>query len=152
MSFEKRVIELGLTLPPAPGAKATYATAVQSGDLLYVAGTGPYRNDGSYLTGRLGADLDVAAGQEAARLAALAMLATVRAHAGSLDRVARLVKALGFVQATAEFTDHPRVINGFSDLMVQIFGEAGLGARSAVGAPSLPANIAVEIEAIWQLR
>ncbi len=152
MSIEDRLRELGLELPPAPRAMATYATAVRVGDLLFVSGTGPYRHDGSYLTGRLGADLDLAAGQAAARLAALAMLATVRAQAGSLDHVVRLVKVLGFVQATPEFTDSPKVINGFSDLMVQLFGEAGLGARSAVGTSSLPANIAVEVEAIWQLR
>jgi enamine deaminase RidA (YjgF/YER057c/UK114 family) len=104
------------------------------------------------MTGRVGAELDVTAGQAAARLAGLAMLATVRAHAGSLDRVARVVKVLGMVNATPEFTDHPKVINGCSDLLVQLFGEAGLGARSAIGVASLPAGIAVEIEAIFQLR
>jgi enamine deaminase RidA (YjgF/YER057c/UK114 family) len=88
----------------------------------------------------------------AARRCALAMLSTVRAHVASLDRVARIVKVLGFVHATPEFTEHPKVMNGFSDLMVQIFGDAGLGARSAVGAPSLPAGIPVEVEAIFQLR
>ena len=94
----------------------------------------------------------MAAGQAAARLCALAMLATVRAQVGSLDAVARVVKVLGFVHATPEFVDHPKVMNGFSDLMVQIFGERGLGARSAVGAPSLPSGIAVEVEGIFQLR
>jgi enamine deaminase RidA (YjgF/YER057c/UK114 family) len=131
---------------------ATYATAVLHGDLLFVSGTGPLRPDGTYVAGRLGADMDVAQGQAAARLVALAMLATVRAQIGSLDRVARIVKVLGFVHATPEFTDHPKVMNGFSDLMVEIFGEAGLGARSAVGAPSLPAGIPVEVEAIFALR
>ena len=151
-NIDTRLAELGLTLPAPPKPMATYATAVRLGDLLYISGTGPLRADGTYLTGRLGADLDVAAGQTAARACALAMLATVRAHAGSLDAVARLVKVLGFVHATPEFTDHPKVMNGFSDLMVQLFGDAGLGARSAVGAPSLPAGIAVEVEAIFQLR
>ncbi|HXU70565.1 MAG TPA: RidA family protein [Polyangia bacterium] len=149
--IEARLRELGLTLPEPPKPMATYATAVRLGELVYVSGTGPLKPDGSYLTGRLGADLDVAAGQAAARLCALAMLATVRAHVGSLDGVARIVKVLGFVHATPEFFDHPKVMNGFSDLMVQIFGERGLGARSAVGAPSLPSGIAVEVEGIFQL-
>ena len=151
-NIDTRLAELGLTLPTAPKPMATYSTAVRLGELLYVSGTGPLRADGTYMSGRLGADLDVATGQAAAKLCALAMLATVRAHVGSLDRVARVVKVLGFVNATPEFVDHPKVINGFSDLMVQLFGEAGLGARSAVGAPSLPSGIAVEVEAIFQLR
>ena len=147
--FEARLRELGLTLPEPPKPMATYATAVRMGELLYVSGTGPLLPDGSYVVGRLGADLDVAAGQAAARLCALAMLATVRAQLGSVDAIARIVKVLGFVNATPEFVDHPKVMNGFSDLMVQIFGDAGLGARSAVGAPSLPSGIAVEVEAIF---
>ena len=151
-NIDTRLAELGLTLPTPPKPMATYSTAVRLGELLYVSGTGPLRADGSYITGRLGAELDVAAGQAAAKLCALAMLATVRAQVGSLDRVARVVKVLGFVNATPEFGDHPKVVNGFSDLMVQLFGEAGLGARSAVGAPSLPSGIAVEVEAIFALR
>ena len=152
MSFEARLRELQLELPAPPRAMATYATAVRHRELLYVSGTGPMRPDGTFVIGRLGADLDVAAGQAAARLVALAMLATVRAHAGSLDAVVRIVKVLGFVNATLEFGEHPRVMNGFSDLMVQIFGDAGLAARSAVGAPSLPIGIPVEVEAIFELR
>jgi enamine deaminase RidA (YjgF/YER057c/UK114 family) len=152
MSFEARVQSLGLELPAAPMAMATYSTAVRHGDLLYVAGTGPMRPDGTYVTGRLGAGMTIEEGQAAARLAGLAMLATVRARAGSLDAVERIVKVLGFVNATPEFGDHPRVINGFSDLMVEIFGEAGRAARSAVGAPSLPVGICVEVEAIFALR
>lgn len=150
--IEARLRELGLTLPAPPKPMATYATAVRLGELVYVSGTGPLEADGGYVVGRLGAELDVAAGQAAARLCALAMLATVRAQVGSLDAVARVVKVLGFVHATPEFVDHPKVMNGFSDLMVQIFGERGLGARSAVGAPSLPSGIAVEVEGIFQLR
>jgi enamine deaminase RidA (YjgF/YER057c/UK114 family) len=152
MSIDARLRELGLELPPPPKPMATYSTAVRTGDLLYVSGTGPLRSDGGYVEGRLGEGLAVADGQAAARLAALAMLATVRAHAGSLDAVARIVKVLGFVNATPGFRDHPAVMNGFSDLMVQIFGEAGRAARSAVGAPSLPSGIAVEVEAIFELR
>lgn len=150
-SIEARMRELGLTLPAPPKPMATYSTAVRLGELLYVSGTGPLRDDGGYVTGRLGANLDVAAGQAAARLCALAMLATVKAHLGSLDAVARVVKVLGFVQATPEFADHPKVMNGFSDLLVQIFGDAGMGARSAVGAPSLPSGIAVEVEGILRI-
>lgn len=148
MTHESRLASLGLVLPTPPKPVATYATVVQHGSLLYTAGHGPLRADGTYATGKLGATLDVAGGREAARLTGLAMLATLRAHLGSLDRVARIVKVLGFVNSTLEFTDHPQVINGFSDLMVQVFGDAAVAARSAVGAPSLPAGIAVEVEAI----
>jgi len=150
-NIDTRLVDLELTLPSPPKPMATYATAVRLGDLLYVSGTGPLRPDGTYVSGRLGAELDVAAGQAAAKLCALAVLATVRAQVGSLDHVARLLKVLGFVKATPEFADHPQVMNGFSDLMVQIFGDAGLGARSAVGSPSLPSGIAVEVEAIFQV-
>jgi enamine deaminase RidA (YjgF/YER057c/UK114 family) len=152
MSHEARLRDLGIVLPSPPAPVATYVRAVRHGDTLYVSGTGPLHPDGTYVTGRLGADLDVAAGQQAARLAGLAVLATVRAHAGSLDQVDRVVKVLGFVRSTPDFGDHPKVVNGFSDLMVEVFGEAGLGARSAVGAPSLPSGIAVEVEAIFALR
>jgi enamine deaminase RidA (YjgF/YER057c/UK114 family) len=151
MSVESRLRQLGVELPPAPRAMGRYVPAVRHGGFLYVAGTGPLRPDGTWVTGCLGADLDVAAGQAAARLAGLAMLATVRAHLGSLDRVERLVKALGFVRATPEFGDHPLVINGFSDLMAEVFGEVGIGARSAVGSSSLPSGIAVEVEAIFAI-
>src|ERR1700681_3695018 len=115
---EERLRELGLVLPPAPKPVATYATAVRHGDTLYTSGHGPLRADGTYLTGRLGDGLSVSEGQEAARLTGLALLATLRAHLGSLDRVARIVKVLGFVRCTPEFTDSPQVVNGFSDLMV----------------------------------
>ncbi len=131
---------------------ATYLTAVRHGDLLYVSGHGPLKSDGSLHVGRLGADLDVAAGQAAARQVGLAILATVRSHLGSLDKVVRLVKVLGLVNSTAEFTDQPKVMNGFSDLMVEVFGDPGKGARSAIGTNTLPGGIAVEIEAIFQVR
>ena len=153
MGADARVAELQLELPPVPKPVATYVTAVRLGDLLYVSGHGPLRPDGTMHTGKLGADLDVAAGQAAARQTGLAILATVRSHLGSLDKVERLVKVLGMVNATPEFAEHPKVINGFSDLMVQVFGEdAGKAARSAVGMGSLPGGIAVEIEAIFQVR
>lgn len=148
---EARLRELGLELPTAPKAMGTYSPAVLHGDLLYLSGHGPLRADGTYVQGRLGADLDLAAGREAARLTALAMLATIRAHLGSLDRVVRIVKVLGLVQSAPDFGEHPQVINGFSDLMVQVFGDRALAARSAFGTTALPVGIAVEIEAIVQV-
>ena len=152
MGAEARLAELKLELPPAPKPVATYVTAVKQGDLLYVSGHGPLRPDGSLHVGKLGADLDVPAGHAAARQTGLAILATVRSQIGSLDKVVRLVKVLGMVNSTPDFTDHPKVINGFSDLMVEVFGDPGKGARSAVGMGSLPGNIAVEVEAIFQVR
>jgi enamine deaminase RidA (YjgF/YER057c/UK114 family) len=146
--IDARLRELGLELPAAPTPMGTYATVVRHGDVLYLAGHGPLLPDGSYVVGRVGADLDLAAGRAAARLTGLAMLATLRAELGSLDRVARVMKVLGLVQCTPEFGEQPQVINGFSDLMVEVFGERGRAARSAVGAIALPSGIAVEIEAI----
>jgi enamine deaminase RidA (YjgF/YER057c/UK114 family) len=152
MGAEARLAELNLTLPPPPRPVATYVTAVLHGDLLYVSGHGPLRPDGTMHTGKVGGDLDVAAGKAAARQVGLAILATVKDHLGSLDDVVRLVKVLGLVNCTPDFGQQPMVINGFSDLMVEVFGDAGKGARSAIGAPALPGNIAVEIEAIFQVR
>jgi enamine deaminase RidA (YjgF/YER057c/UK114 family) len=152
MGAEDRLAELKLELPPAPKPVATYVTAMRVGDLLYVSGHGPLRSDGTMITGRLGADMDVPAGMAAARQTGLAILATVRAHLGSLDKVARLVKTLGMVNSTPDFGEQPRVINGYSDLMKEVFGEAGVGARSAVGMGALPGGIAVEIEAIFQVK
>ena len=152
MGAEARLSELNLELPPAPKPVATYVTAARQGNLLYVSGHGPLRADGTLHLGRLGADLSVPAGQAAARQTGLAILATVRSHLGSLDKVVRLVKVLGMVNSTADFTEHPKVINGFSDLMVEVFGEPGKGARSAVGMGSLPGNIAVEVEAIFEVK
>ncbi len=152
MGAEDRLAELKLTLPPAPKPVATYLTAVRHGDLLYVSGHGPLRPDGTMHIGRLGHDLDIAAGQAAARQTGLAILATLKDQLGSLDRVVRLVKVLGMVNSAPDFGDQPKVINGFSDLMVEVFGESGRGARSAVGMGALPGGIAVEIEAIFQIR
>jgi enamine deaminase RidA (YjgF/YER057c/UK114 family) len=129
-----------------------YRPAVGAGGLLYLSGHGPLMPDGTLIRGRLGDDLDVAAGIRAARQTGLAVLATLQKHCGSLDRVGRLVRTFGLVQATASFTDHPAVINGFSELMRDVFGEdRGVSARSAVGAASLPSGMAVEIEAIFEL-
>lgn len=152
MGAEARLAELKLELPPAPKPVATYLTAVRHGDLLYVSGHGPLKTDGSQITGRVGADLDLKAGNAAARQVGLAVLSTVRANLGSLDKVVRLIKVLGMVNSTADFADHPKVINGFSDLMVEVFGDSGKAARSAVGMVALPGQIAVEVEAIFQVK
>ena len=152
MGAEARIAELNLKLPPAPKPIATYQTAVRHGDLLYVSGHGPFLGDGGLLTGKVGGEIDLEGGKRAARQVGLAMLATMRDHLGSLDKVVRLVKTLGLVNCTAEFADQPKVINGFSDLMVEVFGDAGKGARSAVGTNSLPGNITVEVEAIFQVK
>ena len=151
MGADAKIQELKLELPQAPKPVATYKTAVRHGNLLYVSGHGPLKTDGTSIRGRLGEDMDIAAGQVAARQTGLAILATLRAHLGTLDKVVRLVKTLGMVNATPDFNDHPKVINGYSDLMAEVFGEAGIGARSAVGMGSLPNQIAVEIEAIFEI-
>lgn len=152
MGAEERLAELKLELPPAPRPMATYVTAMRVGDLLYVSGHGPLRSDGTLITGRLGDSMDVPGGMAAARQTGLAILATVRAHLGSLDKVSRLIKSLGMVNSTPDFGEQPKVINGYSDLMKDVFGEAGIGTRSAVGMGSLPGGIAVEIEAVFQVK
>ena len=137
--------------PEPPDPVASYVTFVRTGNLVYTSGHGPVLSDGGFVTGKVGIDLDVVAGREAARLTGVGLLATLRHNLGSLDRVARIVKILGMVNCPAEFTDHPTVINGCSDLFADVFGEAGRHARSAVGVGSLPMNIAVEIEAIVEV-
>lgn len=151
MSAEERLQELGLELPEPPDPVASYVTFVRTGNLVYTSGHGPVLSDGGFVTGKVGIDIDVDAGREAAMLTGVGLLATLRHNLGSLDRVARIVKILGMVNCPAEFTDHPTVINGCSDLFADVFGEAGRHARSAVGVGSLPMNIAVEIEAIVEV-
>jgi enamine deaminase RidA (YjgF/YER057c/UK114 family) len=149
---EARVQELHLTLPTPPKPVAKYRTAVLAGNMLYVSGHGPLKPDGKLILGCVGTDLNLEEGKQAARVVGLAVLATVRATLGSLDKVKRLVKTLGLVNCTNEFTEQPQVINGFSELMAEVFGdEAGVGARSAVGTNALPGNIAVEIECIFEV-
>ncbi len=152
MSAEKRVAELNFQLPPAPKAMGLYRPLVMVDNLAYLSGHLPLLPDGSLICGRLGDNLEQDAGYQAARQTGLAVLATLQAHCGTLDRVRRLVKTFGLVNCTPEFTDQPAVINGFSELMRDVFGEeAGIAARSAVGAASLPAGVAVEIEAIFEI-
>jgi enamine deaminase RidA (YjgF/YER057c/UK114 family) len=153
MNAEQQLTTLGLTLPTAPPRGGVYKPVVIVGNIAYVSGHGPYLGDGEYITGRVGADLDLEAGKAAAKQTALALLATLKSELGSLDRVKRVVKLLGMVNCTPDFEDHPKVINGCSELFGQIWGEdCGSGARSAVGMGSLPGNIAVEIEGIFELH
>jgi enamine deaminase RidA (YjgF/YER057c/UK114 family) len=152
-SPEKRVQELHLTLPPAPKPVAVYKTAVKVGNLLFVSGHGPLKPDKTMILGRVGQNLTLEEGKEAARQTGLAILATLRDTLGSLDKVKRLVKTYGMVNCTDDFLDQPKVINGFSELMKDVFGEdAGVGARSAVGHNSLPGGMAVEIECILEVE
>ncbi len=150
---EDRLRQLGIELPPAPKPVAVYVPAVRSGDTLYASGHGPRRAGGQLIVGKVDADLTLEEGYEAARVVGLNVLSTVRAAVGSLNAVTRVVKVLGMVNCVPHFTKQPQVINGFSELMVEVFGaELGKGARSAVGMNSLPGNIAVEIEAIFEVR
>ena len=153
MSAEARIAELKLELPKAPKPAGTYSPVVVIGDLCYVSGHGPLKTDLTMITGLVGKDLNVEQGQFAARQCGLAILATVRNALGSLDRVNRLVKTLGMVNSAPDFYQQPAVMNGFSQLMADVFGaDHGVGARSAVGMGPLPGNIAVEVECIFELR
>ncbi|MDG3006110.1 RidA family protein [Paludisphaera mucosa] len=152
MGAEERLAALKLELPPAPKPVATYVTALRVGEFLYVSGHGPLKPDGTMIYGKVGDDLDMEAGIAAARQTGLAILATLKDHLGSLDRVVRLVKTLGLVNCPADYKDQPKVINGFSNLMQEVFGEAGVGTRSAFGAGSLPGGMAIEVEAIFQVK
>jgi enamine deaminase RidA (YjgF/YER057c/UK114 family) len=153
MSHEARLKDLNLELPQGARTMGVYRPVTIVGGMVYLSGHGPVGVDGTAICGRLGDGLDKAAGYEAARRTALAMLATLRQRFGSLDAIRRIIKTTGFVHATPEFKEHPAVINGFSELMRDVFGpEAGIGARSAMGVASLPAGWAVEIEAIFELE
>ena len=150
---ENRLRELQIELPPPPKPVAVYVPAVRVGNTLYASGHGPRRLDGTLVQGKVGKDLTLEQGYDAARIVGLNVLSSVRNALGSLDKVVRLAKVLGMVNCTPDFTQQPQVINGFSELMVQVFGEQdGKGARSAVGMVALPSNIAVEIEAIFEVR
>jgi enamine deaminase RidA (YjgF/YER057c/UK114 family) len=153
MTHDDRLNALADELPPAPKPGGVYRPVVVVGDMAYVSGHGPLKPDKTLITGKVGADLTEEQGKAAARTVGLCILATLKQHFGTLNRIERLVKSLGMVNATPEFGTHPAVINGYSELMVEVFGEeAGVGARSAVGMGSLPGNISVEIEAIFQLK
>ncbi|WP_439103001.1 RidA family protein [Congregibacter sp.] len=148
---EETLIELGITLPKAPSPVANYVNGVQTGNLIFLAGKGPKRADGSEVSGKLGKDLTIEEGYEAARLTAINQLAVLKTMLGDLNRVTRVVKVLGMVNSDPEFIEQPAVINGFSDLIVEVFGERGRHARAAVGMASLPRGQAVEIEMIVEV-
>jgi len=152
MNAESNLLHLQIELPNAPVPVAVYRPLVLLGNVAYVSGHGPLRLDGTLITGVVGRDLTLDAGKAAARQVGLAILATLRGQLGSLDRVARVIKLLGMVNSAPDFYDHPKVINGCSELFAEVFGpDAGIGARSAVGMGPLPGNIAVEIEAIFEI-
>ncbi len=152
MNAENKLKELGLELPPAAKPVANYVSAVRTGDLIYLSGHGPLRNDGTMITGKVGVDLTLEEGYEAARRVALSLLRSLKAEIGNLDKVRRVVKLLGMVNCMPDFIDQPKVINGASDLLVKVFGDKGKHARSAVGMNSLPMNISVEIEMIVEVE
>jgi enamine deaminase RidA (YjgF/YER057c/UK114 family) len=146
-----RITELGLILPPAPKPAGVYKPVLVVDKFLYVSGQGPIKSDGSLIKGKVGADLDTEGGKLAARQVGLTMLSTIKTHFGDLKKIKRIVKVLGMVNSTPDFENHPAVINGFSELMADVFGpDNGIGVRSAVGM-TLPTNIAVEIEAMFEL-
>ena len=148
----KQIEALRLQLPPAPPPAGVYRPVLVVDKFLYVSGQGPVKNDGTLFTGRLGDDLDLEQGKLAARYVGLTMLSTVKAHFGAIDKIKRVVKVLGMVNCTPDFKEHPLVINGFSELMAEVFGsDHGIGVRSAVGM-MLPGNIAVEVEAMFELH
>lgn len=149
---EKKLIELGITLPETTKPVANYVNAVTTGNLVFLAGKGPKKEDGKYIRGKLGQDVTIEEGYAAARRTGILQLAALKSEIGDLNRVKRIVKVLGMVNATPDFEDHPKVINGFSDLMVEVFGDKGKHARAAVGMGSLPFNIACEIEMIVEIE
>ncbi len=149
---EERLQALGITLYELPAPTANYVRAVRTGNLVFLAGHGPQKPDGTNVTGKLGQDLSVEEGQQAARYAAVTLLSALKEEIGDLGQVQRIVKVRGMVNSTPDFTGHSQVINGCSDLLAEVFGEAGKHARAAVGMNSLPGNIAVEIEMVVEMK
>mgnify|MGYP001232831141 FL=1 len=147
-SAEEKLQQLGLTLPKPQNPAANYVPVVRTGNLLFLSGVGPIQGNGTKTSGKLGEDLDISEGYKAAQTVGINLLSRLKAELGDLDKVKRIVKLLAMVNATPDFTDHPAVANGCSDLMIKVFGERGHHARSAVGMSSLPFNIPVEIEMI----
>ena len=153
MTPEENFAKLNLTLPPAPKPVGVYKPLLVDGKHCYVSGHGTLKDDGTLITGRIGADMDMETGKLAARQVGLAILSTLKAHLGSLDKVKRVIKTLGMVNAAPDFEKHPYIINGCSELFAAVWGEDnGVGVRSAVGMGSLPNNISVEIEVLFELH
>ncbi len=151
-TVEERLRELGLSLPAVATPIANYVPSVRSGNLLFVAGQVPRKDDGSILAGRVGEDTDVDAAYQAARICGLSALAAVKQALDDLEKVVRVVRVMGLVNAATDFTQQPAVINGFSDLMVEVFGDRGQHARVAYGVGSLPGGAAVEVESLYEVR
>lgn len=152
MNAEERFIKLGLKLPPAPAPLGVYKPYLIDGKYLYLSGHGPVREDKTLIIGRIGSELNVEEGKLAARQVGLTMLSTIKTHIGSLDKIKRVIKVLGMVNCTPDFERHPYIINGCSELFAAVWGEEnGIGVRSAVGFGSLPDNIPVEIEAMFEM-
>jgi enamine deaminase RidA (YjgF/YER057c/UK114 family) len=152
-SVETKLAELGLKLPPPPTPKGVYKPCLIDGKHLYVSGHGPVKSDGSLITGRISKEIDIEEGKLAARQVGLTILSSIKNQLGDLDKVKRVIKILGMVNCDAGFEKHPYVINGCSELFAQLWGEEnGIGVRSAVGMGSLPGNISVEIEALFELN
>ena len=152
MKVEDKINELGLSLLPVIKPVANYIPAVRTGNLVFLSGHGPFKEGGGLITGKVGVELSPEQGYEAARRTTLALLTSLKAEIGDLDRVKRIVKLLGMVNCSADFTDQPKVINGASDLLVELFGDKGKHARSAVGLNALPMNMSVEIEMIVEVE
>jgi len=152
MKIEDRLKEMGIALPPAVTPVANYVPAVRTGNLVFLSGHGPFKEDGSLITGKVGSDLTAEQGYEAARRVAIGLLGSLKAIIGDLDKVRRVVKLLGLVNCKPDFADQPKIINGASDFLVEVFGDKGKHARSAVGTNALPVNIAVEIEMIVEVE
>lgn len=152
MNIEAKIEKLGLQLPSPATPVANYVPAVRTGSLVFLSGHGPMREDGSLITGKLGSDLKVEEGYEAAKRVALGLLGSLKGLIGDLDKVTRIVKLLGMVNCESTFKDHPQVINGASDFLVEVFGDKGKHARSAVGMNALPFNISVEIEMVVEVK
>ena len=152
MKIEERLRQMGLKLPEIPNPMANYVPAVKTGNLLFVSGHGPQKDIGRLSTGKVGSDLTMQEGYEAARNTALCLLSTIKNAIGELDKVKRVVKLVGFVNCSEDFTDQPKVVNGASDLFVEVFGERGKHARAAVGMYQLPSGIPVEIEVIVEVE
>ena len=152
MQIEAKLEQMGIKIPAAVTPVANYVPAVRAGNLIFLSGHGPFNEEGSLISGKVGADLTVEQGYEAARRIAIGLLGSLKAEIGDLDKVKRIVKLLGLVNCTAEFADQPKVINGASDFLVEVFGDKGKHARSAVGTNALPLNIAVEIEMIVEVE
>ncbi|MBK8507029.1 MAG: RidA family protein [Saprospiraceae bacterium] len=149
---EAKLKEMGIELPAVSAPVANYVNSVRTGNLVYLSGKGPQKPDGTFIEGKVGADLTIEQGYEAGKLTAIQSLASLKAEIGNLNKVKRVVKVLGMVNCTPDFRDQPKVVNGYSDLMVAVFGDRGKHARSAVGMGSLPGNIAIEVEVFIEVE